>query len=236
MTRHTRPRRYWTPEEDAVVRRLFADTATHAIATLLDRPIGSVFRRAYQMGLHKSAEYLASPLSGRTAPGHQRGGATRFKPGGTPPNKGVRRPKGWAPGRMAEHQFAEGALPHNTVPIGTETTRRDGYVWVKLFEDRTPARRNWVSKHQALYEAAHGPIPPHHIVRFADNDRTNFALENLECVSREHHVLTRGLHALPPELVQIHQLRGAIMRHINRREPPAPARRGRPPNASRRTA
>jgi hypothetical protein len=236
MTRHSRPRRYWTAEEDDVLRRLFADTPTHAIATQLGRHIGGVFQRAYKLGLAKSDAYLASPLSGRTTPGSQRGATTRFKPGSVPANKGVRHPKGWAPGRMAATQFPAGQVPHNTVPIGTETLRRDGYVWVKRSEGLKPARRNWVSKHQAIYEAAHGPIPTGHIVRFFDNDRTNFALDNLECVSRKHHVITRGLHALPPELVQIHQLRGAVIRRINRRQPPEPARRGRPPKAARSAA
>jgi hypothetical protein len=235
MTRHTRRRRYWTAEEDAVLGQLFADTPTHVLAAQLDRPIGSVFQRAYKLGLQKSEAYLASPMSGRTTPGHQRGGATRFKPGSVPANKGLRR-AGFAPGRMADTMFVAGALPHNTVPIGTETRRRDGYVWVKRWGDRTPARLNWTSKHQAIYEAEHGPIPAGHIVRFRDNDRTNFALENLECVSRKDHVITRGLHALPPELVQIHQLRGQIARHINKRQPPAPARRGRPPKAARSAA
>ena len=235
MTRHTRPRRDWTPEEDAVLRQLFADTPTHVLAAQFGRDVSSVFKRAYKLGLEKSRAYLASPMSGRTTPGHQRGGATRFKPGSVPPNKGLRRP-GYAPGRMADTMFVAGALPHNTVPIGTETLRGDGYVWVKRWDDRTPARLNWTSKHQAIYEAAHGPIPAGHIVRFCDNDRTNFALENLECVSRKDHVITRGLHALPPELVQIHQLRGAVIRQINRRQPPEPARRGRPPKAARNAA
>lgn len=228
-------RRRWTPEEDAVLVRLYPDTPAWKIAEQLGRKLSSVYVRAQRLQLSKSAEYLAGPLSVRTRPGHQRGGATRFKKGQTPPNKGLRRP-GWAPGRMRENQFTPGQLPHNTVPIGTETLRSDGYVWVKVTEDRRPARRNWVSKHQALYEAAHGPIPAGHIVRFRDNDKTNFALDNLECVSRRDHVNTRGLHALPPELVEIHQLRGAIHRQINKRQPPAPKRRGRPPKVSRNAA
>jgi hypothetical protein len=232
VTRHARPRRHWTADEDELLRRQFADTPTHVIAAQLGRDVSGVFGRAYRLGLKKSPEYLASPLSGRTRPGSRIGGATRFQPGHVPANKGQRRP-GWAVGRMAQTQFSAGALPHNTVPIGTETLRRDGYVWVKVTEDKTPARRNWVSKHQHIYELAHGPIPAGHIVRFRDNDRTNFALDNLECVSRKDHVITRGLHALPPELVQIHQLRGAIIRQIHRREPPAPARRGRPPKHAR---
>jgi hypothetical protein len=137
---------------------------------------------------------------------------------------------------MAHTQFKADHSPHNTVPIGTETVRSDGYVWVKRWDDRTPARMNWTSKHQAVYEAAHGPIPDGHIVRFRNADRTDFALENLECVSRAEHAATKGLHSLPPEIVQVHQLRGAITRQINKRQPPAPVRRGRPPKHATRGA
>lgn len=225
-------RRAWTDAEDALLRVLYPDTPTHAIGTQLKRPAASIYNRAQKLGVRKSEAYLSGPLSGRTRSGSNRGGSTKFKPGSTPANKGMRRP-GFAPGRMADTQWKPGAVPHTTVPVGTETRRTDGYVFVKRSEHLRPSRRNWVSKHQAIYEAAHGLIPAGSIVRFVDNDRTNFALDNLECVSRKQHVLTRGLHSLPPELAQIHQLRGVIIKQINRRQPPAPARRGRPPKHAR---
>ena len=221
-------RRPWTDAEDAALREAYPHTPTTDIAERLRRPLQAVYRRAYLLGLSKSAEYLASPAAGRVRRGERRAVATEFKPGHPPANKGLRRP-GWAPGRMAQTQFRPDQAPHNTVPIGTEVVRSDGYVWVKRWDDRTPARLNWTSKHQAVYEAAHGPIPDGHIVRFRNADRTNIALENLECVSRAEHAATKGLHSLPPEIVQVHQLRGAITRQINKRQPPAPSRRGRPP-------
>lgn len=225
--------RAWTTEDDAWLRTLYPDVPTKQVAEMIGRTLDAVYRRAAKLRLKKSAAFNASAASGRLVPGcAQRGISTRFKPGTTPPNKGLRRP-GWSPGRMRETQFKAGALPHTTVPVGTETVRADGYVWVKRWEDRRPARRNWTSKHQAIWEAAHGPVPKGHIVIFRDGNRTNFALENLHCYSRAEHASTKGLHSLPPEIVQVHQLRGAIKRLINKRQPPAPVRKGRPPKHAR---
>jgi len=223
------PRVAWTAAQDAVLLARYADTPTAALAATIGCSVGSVYRRAYQLGLAKSAAYFASPAAGRT--NGRQGIGTRFKKGQVPQNKGLRRP-GWSMGRMRETQFPKGSLPHNTVPVGTETVRRDGYTWVKVRADAVPARRGWVSKHQAVYEAAHGPIPEGHIVRFKDGNITHFALDNLECVSRAEHARTKALHSLPPELVKVHQLRGAIIRQINKRQPPVPKKRGRPPKST----
>lgn len=222
-----RPAHRWTEAERAVLEARYADTRTADLAAELGLRESQVYQQARRLGLAKSAAFLASNLSGRLIYGHERGGATRFKKGQAPANKGLRRP-GWHRGRMQETQFKKGAKPHTWQPIGTEVIR-EGYVWVKVRDDRRPTYKNWVSKHQHLWEQAHGPVPAGHIVRFKDNDRTNLALDNLECVSRREHVQTRGLHTLPPEVVKVHQLRGAIMRQIHKRQPPAPKKRtGRP--------
>jgi hypothetical protein len=222
-----RPKHRWTEAERSVLVSRYADTKTADLAAELGLRESQVYQQAKRMGLAKSAAFLASNLSGRLIYGHERGGATRFKQGQPPKNKGLRRP-GWGPGRMKETQFAKGALPHNTVPVGTERVR-DGYLWVKVRNDLEPARRNWMSKHQYLWERAHGPVPADHLVRFRDGNRHHLTLDNLECVSRAEHVRTKGLHSLPPELVKVHQLRGAIARQINKRQPPVRPGRGRPP-------
>jgi len=219
-------RQRWTHDEDALLLRLYPSTRTHTLAAALRRPIRAVYARATHLGLRKDAGYLASAASGRLS--GQRGVPNRFRAGHLPHNKGLRRP-GWTRGRMRDTQFVAGVPPHNTVPIGTERVRM-GYLFVKTRDDLRPARKCWISKHQHLYERAHGPIPAGHIVRFRDNNRAHFALHNLECVSRAEHAATKGLHSLPPEIVKIHQLRGAILRQINQRQPPQPKPRiGRPP-------
>lgn len=226
------PKHVWTPEEVALLRARYPHERTADIARELGLRERQVYCQAKKMKLKKSAAFLASNLSGRLIYGHERGGATRFKKGQPSHNKGVRRP-GYCVGRMGETQFKKGENPHTWVPVGTERVRM-GYVWIKVRDDLRPARKNWISKHQHIWEQAHGPVPAGHIVRFKDNNRTHLALENLECVSRREHVATRGLHALPPDVVKVHILRAAITRQIHKHRPPAPKRRtGRP---SKRTA
>ena len=223
-----RPKHQWTDEERAVLVARYADTKTADLAADLGLRESQVYQQAKRIGLSKSAAFLRSALSGRLIYGHERGGSTRFKKGQVSHNKGVRRP-GYCVGRMGETQFPKGGLPHNTMPVGTERLV-DGYVRIKVADNRRPAYKNWISKHQYLWEQANGPMPAKHIVRFKDGNVANVALENLECVSRAEHAATRGLHSLPPEVVKVHQLRGAIMRQINKHRPPAPKKRtGRPP-------
>jgi hypothetical protein len=220
-------RHAWTAEQVAVLEARYADTRAADLAAELGLRESQVYQKARALGLAKSAAFLRSEVSGRLLYGHERGGATRFQKGQVPHNKGLRRP-GWHRGRMRETQFKKGENPHTWQPVGTEVVR-DGYVWIKWSDDHRPTYKNWKSKHQWLWEQAHGPVPAGHIVRFKDGNRANFALDNLECVSRAEHARTKGLHTLPPEVVKVHQLRGAIMRQINKRQPPVPKKRGRPP-------
>lgn len=233
MSRHS-----WTEAEVTALVARYPHEITRAIADDLGIPLDKVYKKAAHLGLEKSAAFRASDLSGRLqaarAKTDPRIVRTQFKKGQPPHNKGLRRP-GWHRGRMRETQFKAGEKPHTWQPVGTEVVR-DGYVWVKVRDDRRPTYKNWMSKHQHVWEQAHGPVPTGDIVRFKDGNRANLALDNLECVSRAEHAATKGLHALPPEVVKIHQLRGAIARQINKRQPPVRPRRGRPPKAQRALA
>jgi hypothetical protein len=220
----------WTPEQLELLRKLYPDTPTRDVAKVCGHSLCSTYGYAQKLGLEKSQAFRDSPASGRLKFRLHVGEPTRFPKGHVPANKGLRRP-GWSVGRgrMQTTQFKKGALPHTWSPIGTEVTRKDGYVWVKVSEDVKPARRNWKSKHQAVYEAAHGLIPPRHVVVFKDGNKRHFELANLELVTLAVHMRRNTVHNLPPELVQVIQLRGAVTRQINRRRPRAPTRRGRPP-------
>ena len=61
----------WTEAEEAQLQRDYADTATAILARRFHCRADSVRYKAKSMGLKKSAEYLATALSGRFRPGNR---------------------------------------------------------------------------------------------------------------------------------------------------------------------
>lgn len=221
----TATRRAWTVQEDAVLRQRFADEPTATIAAAVGRSMGAVYQRAYALGLKKSAAYLASPASGRT--NGRQGMGTRFSKGHVPANKGLKRGRGWAPGRMAEGQFKpgcrQGVAAKNWCPVGTIRTDAEGYTRIKVREARAGEAygfgntKVWPLLNRHVWEQAHGPIPAHHSVAFRDGNKLNCALENLELISRRDLMKRNSVHNLPKPIAQAIQLIGALNRQIRKR-------------------
>lgn len=111
----------------------------------------------------------------------------QFVKGRVSHNKGVKMPEHVYEAAKAT-MFQKGLLPHNTLPVGSEVVRTDGYIWVKISDTpNVPAYKNWKFKHLIIWEQAHGPVPPGHVIIFLDGDKRNFDLDNLECISRATH-------------------------------------------------
>ena len=78
----------------------------------------------------------------------------------------------------------------NKRKIGAESCN-NGYTTIKINSirgdksGREARNKNWCSKHKYVYEQARGEIPKDHIVVFLDNDKTNFSIDNLYCISRK---------------------------------------------------
>lgn len=172
----------WSAAEDAVLVARFADTNTEHLAQELGRPVSSTYQRAYKLGLSKSAAYLASDQAGRLR--GDVGVTTRFQKGMTPANKGVKRGKGWGPGRMRETQFGKGGTPHTWMPVGS-TRLIGGYEYTKISDVRhVPYTVNWRESHRLKWEAVHGPIPDGHALKCLDGNRQNTDPSNWACVPR----------------------------------------------------
>ncbi|MGE3840086.1 MAG: HNH endonuclease signature motif containing protein [Vicinamibacterales bacterium] len=218
------PRRFWTADEDRILRERFPHEPTKTVAAALGRAYGGTHQRAGALGLRKSAVYLASPCAGRL--GHGQGGATRFPKGHVPANKGLRRP-GWGPGRMKSTQFKpgcrQGVAAKNWMPIGTINVI-DGYLRIKVRE-ALPGEaygsgntKAWPLMQRYVWEQAHGPVPENHVVVFKDGNTRNCDLSNLECLSRQELMQRNSIHRLPPALKQTVQLLGRVNRQIRKRE------------------
>lgn len=208
----------WTPQEEQVLRDRYPHESTVSLAAAMGRTPLAVYNRAYSMGLRKSAHYM-----GTQRPGYLdgiRGGATRFKPGQVPWNKGTHYIPG---GRSAETRFKKGRPAHearNYLPIGSLRINADGYLERKMTDDPSlaPVRR-WVPVHRLVWEAANGPVPHGHIVVFK-GARTavldEITLDRVECITRAEHARRNHPRSRSPELGKLVQLKGAITRQVNR--------------------
>lgn len=220
-------RRPWTAVDDECMRRFYPDWSGADMARALNRSERSIYARAAGLGLHKSAEFLASDLSGRIARGHQNEAmkATRFKPGQATWNKGLKGVVGVQEACRAT-QFKKGemagAAKRNYKPVGTLRVNADGILERKVTDDHPVPARRWAPVTRLVWEAANGPIPEGHVVRFRQGMATTelelITLDRLECISRIENMRRNSVHTVyPPELAKLVQLRGALNRQINAR-------------------
>lgn len=216
-------RRNWSEEDVIILRKHYPDLPGHIVARTLHRPLSSVYQKAQQLGLKKSAAFYASDKSGRVARGKQHPSmvATQFKRGQKSWNKGM---KGWSPEGSKATQFQPGrpaCEAGNYRPIGSVRLSRDGYMERKVTDDPSiyPARR-WVAVHRLVWEATNGPIPRGHIVVFQRGKLTTDAdaitADILECITRKENMRRNSSARFSPQVRQLIHIKGAINRQVNR--------------------
>lgn len=201
--------RAWTPMEDDIVRATFPYVHNQVLADRLGRTEPAIVRRAAKLGVRKAPEYLAQH-------------PTRFQAGHKPWNTGM---KGFQPGgRSVETRFKRGemhgAAQHNYKPIGSLRVNAEGYLERKVTDAHPVPARRWVGVHRLVWEAAHGPVPRGHVVRFRAGMFTQvleeITLDRLELISRAEHARRNHPVSRDPEYARLVQLKGAITRQVNR--------------------
>lgn len=110
----------------------------------------------------------------------------QFRPGHHTHNKGKKMPRlvyeKCAPTMFRKGEM-HGAAAQKYSPIGTEKFRpSDQYWWVKV------AKGKWALKHRVIWEKHHGPIPPGMLIGFRDGNPHNFAIDNLQMLTRAEYV------------------------------------------------
>lgn len=95
--------------------------------------------------------------------------------GSIPWNKGL---KGWYPEGVQKNWFKKGNKVWKERPLYSERYDKDGYVIIKIGE------KKWKRKHIWIWEKEYGEVPKGHIIIFRDNDKYNFDISNLKCISR----------------------------------------------------
>jgi hypothetical protein len=214
------PKRWWTAEEEAYLREHYADTLTVDIAKRFACTEKRVLAKANAMGLHKSAALVSETARQRTSDPNHGSHRTRLKPGNVPMNKGVKHPKGWAPGRMAEGQFQPGGKPHTWVPVGSHRVV-ENTLELKINDDPGPNTVRWKPVHRLVWIAANGPVPCGHKVVFRPGRKTMdpalITLDAVELVSDEELMRRNSVHRYPKEIVGAVQLLGVLKRKIRER-------------------
>lgn len=212
----TKPKRHriiWQPAQIELLTYAYPNMETSELARMIGTSNQSVYTKASSLGLKKSPEFMASPLSGRLS--RTNGEQTRFKKGIVPWNKGKKFDAG---GRSIETQFKKGDRSGRArqlyQPIGSERISKDGYIQRKVNDD-LPMQQRWRFVHLIEWEAINGPIPAGFAICFKDGNRQNTALGNLELVSRADLMRRNTCHRYPKEIAQLVQLRGALTRKIN---------------------
>lgn len=203
----------WPPEKLEILKALYPDHSCEEIGKLIGKKASAVQSKGYALGLRKDPEWL-----------RQRSLKSAFKKGHVPSNKG----KKWDEIMSKEKQessrstcFKKGQQTWNHKPVGYERKTRVGYWEVKVAEPRT-----FKAKHRILWEQHHGPIPKGTNIVFIDGNPDNITIENLRAETMVEKFNRRcSIHTtLPPEVRQLVQLKGALMRQINKASGDKPKR------------
>lgn len=223
MAKHRNRRFVWDDLAVQILRAGYPDMPTAQIAADLKLAASQVYAKASELGLKKSAAFLASQHSGRIqrANTDPRMTATRFAKGMTPWNKGTSYKAG---GRSGETQFRPGNKPHTWQPVGSyRVTDCKGVRYLEQKVNDLPGNScvRWKGVHRLVWEAHNGPVPPGHIVVFKDQALRSVVLEEitidkLELRSRHDHAMRAHPRNIDPELGKLVQLKGAITRQVNR--------------------
>jgi hypothetical protein len=192
----------WTCDDLTLMHTRYPHESTATLAAELGRSVESVYQCAMRLELVKTPEFMASPAAGRIPPGGDHRGQ-RFLPGhqaalGNRSQTGKRNPRRAALGTV----ITSGSL---------------GYAWIKVL-DLGSWPQGWRPLHHVVWEQAHGPIPPEHLVTFRDGNRANVVIENLELVDKVAWMLRHSISSLPPELASLMRLKAKLVRTIAQRE------------------
>jgi hypothetical protein len=204
-------RTFWTDKEIKFLTDNYSDMHSADIATILNRPLGGVYGKAYTMGLKKSKEYLAILLERESKKLAEFGKNYQFKKGNVPYNYGQKMSTILYE-KCKKTMFKKGRKPHNTRQEGDESKSTDGYTYVKI------ADNDWRLKHRVVYENVNGPIPDDHIVVFKDNNLTNFDINNLLLISKADNMLRNTIHQYPEPIQQIIKLNNKLKKQINAKQ------------------
>lgn len=194
-----------------IIRERYPFEPTKKIADDLGLSEGSVYNRAYAMGIKKDPVYLRST---QYPPGYLGGKATQFQKGQTPPNKGQKMSKDLYE-KVEKTMFKKGNKPMNTQPIGTIHQRKD--TGGKMYQYIKIADCDWRLLNRHTWELHNGPIPKGMVVVYKDGNYLNNDITNLLMITKKENMARNTIHRLPQELQQVMRLKCKLIKKINKK-------------------
>lgn len=203
-------RRIWTEDELSVLKGRYHNTTAGDLAKMFGRSVSSVHGKAAQLGLRTDPEFIRE--IGRINSNHPAVRATQFKPGSIPQNKG-KKMSAEVYQKCKGTMFQAGHRPKNSLPVGTEIWKDDGYLWRKIAEPN-----KWKQVHRIIWEENNGPVPKGYIVSFKNKNRQDIRLDNLYLISRSEQLMKENsmMARYPEELRSVIRIKAAIKRRINK--------------------
>lgn len=211
---------HFTDEMIEELKELYPNTLSADLAKRFNCSLSAIYYQANKLGVKKTKEFIAETSRMHSSRPDHGGRKTRFKKGQTPPNKGKKQTEFMsqeAIERTKATRFKKGNIPPNHKPIGYERINRDGYIEVKVRDEKYT--RNFELKHRYIWEKHFGPIPESHNVQFKDGNRQNCNIENLYIISRADQVSTENtIHRYPAELKTAIRLTTKLKKQIKQNE------------------
>lgn len=201
------------------LKELYPNTLSADLAERFSCPVSSIYYRANQLGVKKSAEFIAERSREAMLRSDHPGRKHFFKKGDVPPNKGKRMGEYMskeAIDRTKATRFKKGNTPHNYKPLGHERVTVDGYIEVKVRDSQK--QKNFELKHRLVWEKHNGGIPDGCNIQFKDGNRQNCKIENLYMISRTEQISENTIHRYPNELKRAIRLTNKLRKQIKENE------------------
>ena len=204
-------RNFWTEQEIKFLTDNYSDMKTADIAAIMNRPIGGVNGKAYDLRLKKSFKHMKMLQEIESQKLINSGKRHQFKKGQPSHNKGKKMPPELYD-KIKRTMFKPGHKPGNIKKVGAIRIDHEGYTYVKL------ADADWVLKHRHVWEQVNGPVPANHVVIFKDNNMHNFDINNLQVISQADNMLRNTIHQYPEQIQKLIKLKNKLKKKINEKQ------------------
>jgi hypothetical protein len=214
------PKAVWAEDQLELLRSFYPRFKTADLAFMVGHSLHTVYRKANELGLKKTAEFVAQEAARSMSRPDHPARAHQFRKGQTVWNKGTKGVAGIQDECRAT-QFKAGQSPANTLPIGSTKFDKSGVLLQKVNNDPGNNSKRWRAVHELVWVRENGPVPPKHIVVFKPGMRSavleEITVDRVECISLAENMKRNTRHNLPPELNEVVQLRSVLTRQINKR-------------------